>query len=361
MVTTPAAGNLLRIEDLHVTLEGRRGAVHALRGLDLSVDDGETLGLVGESGCGKSMTARAIMNILPPPLRLSGGRILLRPRGGGPALDLAAFDTDSEAMRAVRGGDIAMIFQEPMTALSPVHTIGEQIAEMPRLHQRLDRKQARARTIEMLEIVGMPNARQRYSAYPFNLSGGMRQRAMIAMALSCRPRLLIADEPTTALDVTIQAQILDLLQQLQADFGMSVLLITHDLGVVARTAQRVAVMYLGQIVEEAPTVQLFAGPQHPYTRGLLASIPRLGRSARTRLQPIRGNVPPALAVVQGCAFHPRCPVAVPGLCDRVSPVLAEIAPQHKSRCLLLPAVAAASGAPPQAARQDAPASARDVV
>ena len=241
---------LLQIEDLHVTLASRRGTLRALRGLDLAVGHGETLGLVGESGCGKSMTARAILNILPPPLKLSRGRILLESASGGGPVDLAALDTESEAMRAVRGGEIAMIFQEPMTSLSPVHTIGEQIAEVLRLHKRLGRAAAKERAIEMLEIVGMPNARQRYGAYPFNLSGGMRQRAMIAMALCCRPRLLVADEPTTALDVTIQAQILDLLQQLQAELGMSVLLITHDLGVVARATRRVAVMYLGQIVEE---------------------------------------------------------------------------------------------------------------
>jgi peptide/nickel transport system ATP-binding protein len=333
---------LLSIEDLHVTLASRRGTLRALRGLDLAIGHGETLGLVGESGCGKSMTARAILNILPAPLKLSRGHILLTPKTGGAPVDLAALDTESEAMRSVRGGDIAMIFQEPMTSLSPVHSIGEQIAEALRLHKKLGRAAARERTIAMLETVGMPNARQRYGAYPFNLSGGMRQRAMIAMALCCGPRLLVADEPTTALDVTIQAQILDLLRRLQSELGMSVLLITHDLGVVARATRRVAVMYLGQIVEETTTERLFASPQHPYTRGLLRSMPRLGRKAREPLQPIRGNVPPALATVPGCAFHPRCPEAVAGLCDRVAPVLAEVAPGHRSRCLLHPAVAALS-------------------
>jgi peptide/nickel transport system ATP-binding protein len=335
---------LLRIEDLHVTLASRRGTLRALRGLDLEIGHGETLGLVGESGCGKSMTARAMLNILPAPLKLSRGRILLTPKTGGQPIDLAALDTESEAMRSVRGGDIAMIFQEPMTSLSPVHSIGEQIAEALRLHRRLGRAAAREQTIAMLETVGMPNARQRYGAYPFNLSGGMRQRAMIAMALCCGPRLLVADEPTTALDVTIQAQILDLLRRLQSELGMSVLLITHDLGVVARATRRVAVMYLGQIVEETTTERLFASPQHPYTRGLLRSMPRLGRKAREPLQPIRGNVPPALATVPGCAFHPRCPEAVAGLCDRVAPVLAEVSPGHRSRCLLHPAVAALSQA-----------------
>jgi peptide/nickel transport system ATP-binding protein len=334
--------SLLRIEDVHVTLTNRRGTLRALRGLDLEIGQGETLGLVGESGCGKSMTARAILNIVPKPLILSCGRILLTPRDGAAPIDLAALDSESEAMRRVRGGDIAMIFQEPMTSLSPVHNIGEQIAEALRLHKGLGRAAAREGAIEMLETVSMPNARQRYGAYPFNLSGGMRQRAMIAMALSCGPRLLVADEPTTALDVTIQAQILDLLSRLQRELGMSVLLITHDLGVVARATKRVAVMYLGQIVEETTTERLFAGPKHPYTRGLLRSMPRLGRKAREPLQPIRGNVPPALASVPGCAFHPRCREAVAGLCDRVAPVLAEVAPGHKASCLLHPAVAAVS-------------------
>jgi peptide/nickel transport system ATP-binding protein len=333
---------LLRIEDLRVELKSRLGIVRALRGVDLALGPGETVGLVGESGCGKSMTARAILNIVPYPLKIAAGRILLAPESGGRPVDLAALDPEGAPMRAIRGADIAMIFQEPMTSLSPVHTIGEQIAEAIRLHQKLTRAPARERAIEMLDLVGIPNARQRYSAYPFNLSGGMRQRAMIAMALSCTPRILVADEPTTALDVTIQAQILELLQRLQGELGMSVLLITHDLGVVARTTKRVAVMYFGEVVEEASTVALFAAPQHPYTRGLMRSMPKLGRKSREPLQPIRGSVPPAHATVPGCAFHPRCPEAVAGLCDRVAPVLAEVAPGHRSRCLLHPAVAAAS-------------------
>ena len=337
---------IVSIRGLVVGSKGRLGLLRPLRGIDLDLPRGQTIGLVGESGCGKSMTARAILNITPSPMRIIEGRVLFDPGKDEPPLDLARLDPDGAPMRSVRGARIAMIFQEPMTALSPVHSIGEQIAEVLRLHQKLDHRAARLKTIEMLDLVGMPSAAQRYDAYPFNLSGGMRQRAMIAMALACRPEVLVADEPTTALDVTIQAQILDLLQSLQQELGMTVLLITHDLGVVARTTHRVAVMYLGQVIEEATTVQLFDSALHPYTQGLLRSVPRLGsrHGKRVRLSTMSGTVPSALAQVSGCAFHPRCPQAIAGLCDRVTPVMAEVAEGHKARCLLYPEVLAASTA-----------------
>jgi peptide/nickel transport system ATP-binding protein len=336
---------IVSIRGLEVAARSRHGMLRPLRGIDLDLPRAATTGLVGESGCGKSMTARALLNITPNPMRITAGSIRLD--GGDGAVDLATLDADGAPMRAIRGRRLAMIFQEPMTAFSPVHTIGEQIAEMLRIHEKLDRRAARQRAIEMLDLVGMPNAPQRFDAHPFNLSGGMRQRAMIAMALACKPDVLVADEPTTALDVTIQAQILELLQRLQSELGMTVLLITHDLGVVARTTSRVAVMYLGQVVEEATTEALFDAPMHPYTQGLLGSVPRLGsrRGPRRPLPAMRGSVPPALAELPGCAFHPRCPRAVAGLCDVVRPAMAEVAPGHAARCLLYPEVLAASTAP----------------
>ena len=334
---------IISVRALEVAAKSRHGMVRPLRGIDLDLAQGQTLGLVGESGCGKSMMARALLNITPQPMQITGGSVVLDD-GKAPPQDLAALDPDGVAMRAIRGARVAMIFQEPMMALSPVHTIGDQIGEMVRIHRRLDRRGAKAHAIEMLDLVGMPNARQRFDAYPFNLSGGMRQRAMIAMALACRPDVLVADEPTTALDVTIQAQILELLQRLQAELGMTVLLITHDLGVVARTTSRVAVMYLGQIVEEAATVQLFDSPRHPYTQGLLGSVPRLGsrRGRREPLPTMRGTVPSALDELAGCAFHPRCPKAVTGLCDVIRPVMAEVAAGQSASCLLYPEVLAAA-------------------
>ncbi len=334
---------IISVRNLEVAAMSRHGMLRPLRGIDLDLPLGQTVGLVGESGCGKSMTARALLNITPAPMRITGGTIILDD-GKAPPQNLSALDPDGVAMRAIRGARVAMIFQEPMTALSPVHTIGDQIGEMVRIHRKLGRREAKAHAIEMLDMVSMPNARQRYDAYPFNLSGGMRQRAMIAMALACGPDVLVADEPTTALDVTIQAQILELLQRLQADLGMTVLLITHDLGVVARTTKRVAVMYLGEIVEEASTIQLFDTPLHPYTQGLLSSVPRLGsrRGRREPLPTMRGTVPSALVELAGCAFHPRCTKAVAGLCDVIKPVMAEVNPGHSARCLLYPEVLVAS-------------------
>lgn len=347
---------ILSIRDLHVATGSRAGILRPLRGIDLDLLPGETIGLVGESGCGKSMFARAVLNITPPPMRIVDGTLMLNTQTTG-RVDLAALEPDGKPMRAIRGAHLAMIFQEPMTALSPVHTIGEQIAEALRLHEKLGRKAAHERTIEVLDLVGMPNPRARYSAYPFNLSGGMRQRAMIAMALSCGPELLLADEPTTALDVTIQAQILDLLAQLQADMGMTVLMITHDLGVVASSTTRVAVMYLGKLVEIASTEQLFEEPLHPYTQGLIASVPRIGsrQGGRKKLHAMRGMVPSALSRLTGCAFHPRCPKAIPGMCDRIAPVMADVGEGRQVRCLLYPEVVEASTVAATATREVADA------
>ena len=293
---------LLQIENLKTHFFTDDAVVRAVDGVSLHVNAGETLAVVGESGSGKSVTALSVLRLFAqPPGRVVDGRILFEGR------DLLAL-SDRE-MRAVRGKSIAMIFQEPMTALNPVYTCGDQIMEPLRRHEGLSRRDARTRAIEMLERVGIPAAAQRVDEYPHQMSGGMRQRVMIAMALACRPALLIADEPTTALDVTIQAQILDLLRQLQKDMGMAILLITHDLGVVAETANRVAVMYAGQVVESADVRTLFGAPLHPYTAGLQASLPRLGEERR-RLRVIRGAVPNPARFPEGCRFHPRCPVAV---------------------------------------------------
>jgi oligopeptide transport system ATP-binding protein len=310
---------LLQIEGLEVSFGAEGGRVRAVRGLDLTVASGETLALVGESGCGKSVTALSILRLIPdPPGRIDAGTILFGDDDAGDGEpDEELLGVSEERIRQVRGNEIAMIFQEPMTSLNPVFTVGDQIVEAIELHREERGKAARQRAVEMLRRVGMPAPEQRVKEHPHQLSGGMRQRVMIAMALSCDPTLLIADEPTTALDVTIQAQILELLRSLQEDVGMSILLITHDLGIVAETAHRVAVMYAGRIVEEAPVEALFANPRHPYTAGLLRSLPRLdGRHAA--LVPIEGNVPDPGSLGEGCAFAPRCPL-VTDRCRREEP------------------------------------------
>jgi peptide/nickel transport system ATP-binding protein len=325
-----AAEPLLAVEDLRTYFYTRQGLVKAVDGVSFSLSPGETLAIVGESGCGKSITALSLMRLIPdPPGRIVGGSVRLA------GADLLALD--EEAMRDVRGNEISMIFQEPMTSLNPVMTIGRQIAEVLMLHQRLARAEAAARAVEMLRLVKIPEAEQRARDYPHQLSGGMRQRAMIAMALACHPKVLIADEPTTALDVTIQAQILDIILQLQQQLGTAVVLITHDLGVVAETAQRVIVMYAGRKVEEAPVEELFARPQHPYTRGLLESIPRLGlmrgeaETGEARLQEIPGMVPALSDLPEGCAFAPRCRHAV-DQCRRQYPPYEEKRPGHFAAC-----------------------------
>ncbi len=311
----PRGHVLLTLRGLRVSFATDAGPVPAVRGVDLAVGEGETLALVGESGCGKSVTALSILRLLPtPPGSYDAGTI-----------EFAGEDllrVPEERIRAVRGNDIAMIFQEPMTSLNPVFRVGDQVAEAIELHERVSGNEARKRAIEALRRVGIPAPEQRVDEYPHQLSGGLRQRVMIAMALACSPRLLIADEPTTALDVTIQAQILELMAKLQRELGMAVLLITHDLGVVAETAHRVAVMYAGRIVEESAVGPLFERPRHPYTAGLLRSRPRLDL-AGGRLVPIEGSVPDALHVPAGCAFHPRCPLATERCRSEEPPLVAQ--------------------------------------
>jgi len=317
---------LVAIEDLRVEFAADAGAVTAVDGLSLTIERGETLAVVGESGSGKSVMALALLRLLPPPNgRITGGRI----RFDG--VDLAGIG--EAEMRRVRGTGIGMIFQEPMTSLNPVLSIGEQIAERLRVHAGLGRRAALARAVELLERVRIPEPARRAAGFPHQLSGGMRQRVMIAIALACAPKLLIADEPTTALDVTIQAQILELLRQLQTELGMAMLFITHDLGVVAELADRVVVMYAGRAVEEAPVGPLFAAPRMPYTQALLRSIPRVDRTAssRDRLAPIRGNMPDARDLPAGCSFHPRCTEARAACIVAVPPYEAVDA-AHRVRC-----------------------------
>jgi oligopeptide/dipeptide ABC transporter ATP-binding protein len=318
---------LLQIEDLQTHFHTEAGVVRAVDGVRLSVHKGETLGIVGESGCGKSVTALSILRLIPdPPGKIVGGRIMLSGR------DLLTLREDD--MRRVRGAQISMIFQEPMTSLNPVFTVGDQIAEGIRLHQGLSKRESWNKAIEMVRVVRIPDAERRVKEYPHQMSGGMRQRIMIAMALSCNPQLLIADEPTTALDVTIQAQILDLLNKLKTDLGMAVMLITHDLGVVADTAARVVVMYAGRVVEEAPVMELFTNPKHPYTQGLLNSIPRLEKTERrARLQAIPGVVPDLLDLPRGCKFQARC-TKVFDPCRGDEPQLKTVASDHRVRCCL---------------------------
>jgi peptide/nickel transport system ATP-binding protein len=324
---------LLEINDLKTYFFTLDGVVRAVEGVSIAIEPGQTVGLVGESGCGKSVTASSVMRLLPKRTsEIAGGEILFR-RENGEIVDLAQVKPDSSMIRSIRGNEISMIFQEPLTSLSPVHTVGAQIAETVRLHQKVDRNEGQKRTIELLRQVNIPNAEQRYNEYPHQFSGGMRQRAMIAMALSCNPRLLIADEPTTALDVTIQAQILELMLQLQADLGMAILIITHDLAVIAEMADQVAVMYMGKIVESADVRTIFRQPLHPYTVGLMRSIPHLGSQGKERLTPIPGSVPDPFSVPSGCAFYPRCPAAKRETCNHEVPLI-EIEPGHFVRCTL---------------------------
>ena len=329
---TATRQKLLEIRDLAVYFEMDQGTVRAVDGVSFDVDNGEIVGVIGESGCGKTVTAQAAMRIVPPPGRIAQGEILLHDPDTNTSVDVAQLDPRSARIREIRGGDISMIFQEPMTSFSPVHTVGNQITEAIRLHRDMDQAAAMDLAIDMLKRSGIPKASLRVKSYPFELSGGMRQRAMIAMALSTRPKLLIADEPTTALDVTIQAQILELMQELQAEFGMSILLITHDLGVIAEMSRRVAVMYLGRIVETGTAEAIFANPLHPYTKALMGSIPQISRRVG-KLDVIRGSVPDPFARLPGCPFFPRCDFGEPGACDTGGPPpLQEGRPGHFVAC-----------------------------
>ncbi|HTS91718.1 MAG TPA: ABC transporter ATP-binding protein [Stellaceae bacterium] len=323
-----ANGALLAIRGLKTYFATDDGVVRAVDGVDIDIARGETVCVVGESGCGKTVTALSVLKLIAsPPGRIVAGRVLFEGR------DLVPLD--AAEMSAVRSKEIAMVFQEPMTSLNPVYTVGEQIAETIRLHERLSRRAAKEKAVEMLKLVHIPNAAKRVDDYPHQFSGGMRQRVMIAMALSCNPKLLIADEPTTALDVTIQAQILDLLQEMKGRFGMAIMLITHAMGVVAETAQRVVVMYAGEVVEEAGVGQLFEAPRHPYTQGLIRSIPRVDKAAvrKSRLEAIPGVVPSLLRPPQGCRFAPRCSFAK-DVCREATPAFREVAPGHKVACVL---------------------------
>ena len=324
---------LLDVRNLKTHFRTSDGVVKAVDGVSFTVDPQETLGLIGESGCGKSVTAHSIMRIVPRPGQIEGGEIHMELEGE--TVDLADPGLSGSELRAIRGRDISMVFQEPMTSLSPVHSIGNQIRETLVLHRTRDRKEANEIAVDMLARVGIANPQQRINEYPHQLSGGMRQRVMIAIALACRPRLLIADEPTTALDVTVQAQILELINDLQDEFHMSVLYITHDLGVIAEVCDRVAVMYLGRVVEYGTVREIFYNPQHPYTVRLLRSIPKLGHTQKGEpLAAIRGTVPSPINQPPLCGFHDRCEEVMEGVCDRHIPALAEVADRHQVRCFL---------------------------
>lgn len=328
---TDMAGPLLQVEDLRTTIYLDEGVVHAVDGVSFTLNRGETVALVGESGAGKSMVAQSILRILPDNARIEGGRLLFSPSDEAP-LDLAQLPPDGKTMRAIRGSAIGMIFQEPMTSFSPVHTIGDQIGETVRLHRGASRAEARVQAIHALKAVGFRDPERKVDAYPFELSGGLRQRAMIAMALACRPALLIADEPTSAVDVTIQIQILHLLVALQREYGMALLLIAHDPGVVAYLADRVVVMYRGKVMETGPLADLYANPQHPYLQALFRSVPDLDLDESHRLQAIPGTVPDPFLELQGCPFLSRCLEAEAELCGRAMPQLTRLTPDHWVAC-----------------------------
>ena len=332
---------LIEIKGLKTQFFLDEGIVKAVDGVDMEIHRNRTMCVVGESGCGKSVTARSILQIVDAPGRIVEGEILYyrATNGRGPGqmtdvIDLAALNSRGPEIRNIRGKDIAMIFQEPMTSLSPIHTIGDQITEAILLHMAISKEEAIDRAIELLRRVGIPRPETRIDTYPFQLSGGMRQRVMIAMALSCNPSLLIADEPTTAVDVTTQAQILELMLELQEEFQMAILLITHDLGVVAEMADEVSVMYLGRVVETGDVDSIFHDPQHPYTEALLRSIPKLGFGSQKRLDSIRGMVPDPYNRPQGCPFNTRCEKVMPGLCDRIVPEPIQLGNGRQVSCLL---------------------------
>lgn len=324
---------LVTVEDLRVHFFLDEGVVKAVNGVNLAIPRGKTLCVVGESGCGKSITAFSLLRLIAHPGEIVSGRIIYQSDEGD--IDITALHDEGRKIRSIRGNQIAMIFQEPMTSFSPVYTAGNQIMEAVRLHRGSSKSEARRHALEMMRKVGIPDPERRFTQYPHEMSGGLRQRAMIAMALSCQPKLLIADEPTTALDVTIQAQILDLMRDLQEEMDMSILLITHDLGVVAQMADEVAVMYMGRVVEQSDGYGIFEQPQHPYTRALLESVPAMNIKRKSSLKAIRGSVPDPFTRIGGCPYHPRCDERVRGRCDGGErPPLLECTPSHFNACLI---------------------------
>lgn len=332
---------ILRVKDLHTHFFTDSGVIRALSGINFTVKRGQVLGVVGESGCGKSVTAQCILNMVPNPGRIMEGEIYYYPHTSSNGFDgqieeinITKLHPRSRQMRDIRGNEIAMIFQEPMTSLDPLYTIGNQLLEAINLHQNVSKREARERAVEVLTKVHLPEPQRIIDSYPHQLSGGMRQRVMIAIALSCNPALLIADEPTTALDVTTQAQILELMKELQGETGMSIIFITHDLGVIAEMCDEVAVMYLGKVVEKTDVDSAFYDPKHPYTQALLKSIPKLEHTTKQKLEVIRGSVPDPSVMPAGCPFHPRCPDFMPGLCERIEPLLITLADSREVRCLL---------------------------
>jgi oligopeptide/dipeptide ABC transporter ATP-binding protein len=337
---------IVEMKDLKTYFYLTEGIVKAVDGVDLTIKRSKTLGVVGESGCGKSITSMSLMRLVPPPGKIVGGEITLyrsldHQTGEGltDVVKINELNPSGQEMRSIRGNEVSMVFQEPMTAMSPVRTVGIQIMEAIMLHQGVTKEEARTRAIEIMRRCRMPRPEKVVDDYPFQLSGGMRQRAVIAMALSCRPSVLIADEPTTALDVTTEAQILDLMRDLQAEFGMAIMYITHNLGVIAEMADEVAVMYMGKVVEQTGVNTIFFNPLHPYTRGLLQSIPQLDDAVmrsehHKRLYVISGMVPDPYATLKGCPFHPRCPEVIPGVCDEIEADFIESMPNHFVRCHL---------------------------
>lgn len=352
---------LVEVKDLRVEFDVRAGVVKAVDGLTMTIYRGKTLGVIGESGCGKSVTARAILNMIPKPGKITNGEIVYhrrRTKDGEAALDdildLTKTEPDGKAIRSIRGGEIGMIFQEPMSSLTPVYTagvhineavslhhltpvkkVGDQIAEQVAAHRQVTKEEAREIAINMLRRVGIPKPTERVDSYPHQLSGGQRQRVMIAIALSCEPSMLIADEPTTALDVSIEAQILDIMRELQETANMAIMFITHNLGVIASMADEIVVMYMGKVVERGKVLEIFQDPKHPYTQALLRSIPKLGKKASgERLASIAGMTPDPFNLPTGCVFHPRCPMFMAGKCDKISPTWKEVSPNHFASCLL---------------------------
>lgn len=347
---------LVEIQNLRVEFDVRAGVVKAVDGVSFDIYRGETLGVIGESGCGKSITARAILQMIPKPGRIANGQVIYHRRAKGSTqtdvINISKLDPDGEIIRQIRGGEIGMIFQEPMSSLTPVYTagvhineatnlhltpfrkVGDQMAESIAAHKKISKAESREIAIEMLRRVGIPKPKERVDSYPHQLSGGQRQRVMIAIALSCGPDMLIADEPTTALDVSIEAQILDIMREMQENENMAIMFITHNLGVIAEMAKEIVVMYMGKQVERATTVDLFYDPKHPYTKALLQSIPKVGRKTGARLASIEGMVPDPFNLPTGCVFHPRCPAFMPGKCDRIAPTWQELPGGHWVSCLL---------------------------